>query len=79
MCAPIEIERLSISSFPVGVSLLRVSDRTNTLRRGQYLRALTAYVEPTALLVGYYYFLNQLYYKASGTVFDNKLVQKSSK
>ena len=29
MCAPIEIERLSISSFPVGVSPLRVSDRTN--------------------------------------------------
>ena len=34
--APIEIERLSISSFPVGVSPLRVSDRTNAFRHSQY-------------------------------------------
>ena len=53
MYASIEIERLSISSFPVGVSPLRVSDHTNAFRRGQYLRALPAYAKPPALLVGY--------------------------
>ena len=52
--APIEIERLSISRFPVGVSPLRVSDHTNALRRGQYHRALPACAEPPTLLVGYY-------------------------
>ena len=31
------------------------ASRTNALRRGQYLRALTAYADPPALLVGYYF------------------------
>ena len=34
---------------------MQMASRTNTLRRGQYLRALTAYADPPALLVGYYF------------------------
>ena len=34
---------------------MQMASRTNTLRLGQYLRALTSYADPPALLVGYYF------------------------
>ena len=34
---------------------MQVADRTNAFRRGQYLRALPASEEPSALLVGSYF------------------------